>query len=157
MESLDTLLDATDLMHGLPRRHLQAIAACGSEVRLEPGEYLARWGDVADSFWLVLEGRLALELSPPGRTELTVAVAAPGEIVGFSWLTPPHLMQFDVRALTIVRAARFDGRAVRERCGAEHWLGFELTRRFAGLAAERIEAMSMQLMDVYGDHPVEQG
>lgn len=157
METLDTLLDACDLLHGLPRRQLQAIAACGSEVHAEAGEYVARWGDVADSFWLVLEGRLALELSPPGRAELTVATASPGDIIGFSWLAPPYTMQFDVRALSPARLARFDGRAVRERCGADHWLGLELTRRFAGLAADRIEAMSMQLMDVYGDHPVEQG
>lgn len=157
MEPLDTVLEGTELMNGLPRRHLQAIAACGTPVHYEPGEYLARWGDVAESFWLVREGRLALELDVAGRADLTVAVAGPGDFIGFSWLSPPHQMQFDVRALSAVEAYRFDGREVRARCNAEPWLGFELTRRFAGLAAERIEAMSMQLMDVYGDHPIEQG
>ena len=156
MESLDTILEGTDLLRGLPRRHLQAIAACGTTVHYEPGEYLARWGDVADSFWLVREGRLSLALDVAGRAELTVAVAAPGDFIGFSWLGPPHQMQFDVRALTHVEAVRFDGRAVRGHCNADPWLGFELTKRFAGLAAERIEAMSMQLMDVYGEHPIDQ-
>lgn len=156
MEPLDNVLEGTDLLHGLPRRQLQAIADCGTPVRYEPGEYLARWGDVAEAFWLVREGRLALELDVAGRADLTVASVGPGDFVGFSWLSPPHTMQFDVRALTPVEAVRFDGRAVRGRCTADPWLGFELTRRFAGLAAERIEAMSMQLMDVYGDHPLEQ-
>lgn len=156
MESLDTILEGTDLLRGLRRRHLQVIAECGTPVHFEPGEYVARWGDVAESFWLVLEGRLALGLDVAGRAELTVAAVGAGDFVGFSWLGPPHQMQFDVRALTSVEAVRFDGRAVRARCNTDMWLGFELTKRFAGLAAERIEAMSMQLMDVYGDHPVEQ-
>jgi CRP/FNR family cyclic AMP-dependent transcriptional regulator len=157
METLVTFMESTDLMRGLPPWHLKSIAECATRVRYEPGEFLARWGDVAESFWLVREGRLALELVVPGRGELTVAVATPGDFVGFSWLSPPYQMQFDVRALTAVEADRFDGRAVRARFSDDKWLGFELTLRFAQLAADRVEAMSMQLMDVYGDHPIEQG
>lgn len=157
MDSLATYLEGTDLMRGLPPWHLKTVADCATRVKFEPGEYVARWGDVAESFWLVREGRLALELGLPGRLELTVAIVGTGEFVGFSWLTPPHQMQFDVRALTHVEAERFDGRALRASCNADPWLGFELTKRFAQVAAERVETMSMQLMDLYGEHPIEHG
>lgn len=157
METLVTFLESTDLMRGLPRRHLKTVAECATRARYETGEFLARWGDVAESFWLVREGRVALELDVPGRGELTVAVAGPGDFVGFSWLSPPYRMQFDVRALTPVETECFDGRAVRACCGADKWLGYGLVQRFAQLAADRVEAMNLQLIDVYGDHPIEQG
>jgi CRP-like cAMP-binding protein len=157
METLELALDRAELLKGLPPAFLQTMAACATSECYEAGDYVCRSGEEADAFWLLREGRLALEILVPGRGEVTIATIAAGDIVGFSWLCPPHLMHFDVIAVTHVEATRFDGRRLRERCNADPRLGFELTSRFAQLAAERVEAMNIQLLDLYGDHPIEHG
>ena len=101
------------------------------------------------------QGRVALEIFVPGRGAVTVATMCPGDVVGFSWLLPPYELRFDVRALTAVQGLEFDGRSLRDKCGADPRLGYELISRFSRLMAKRVESMSLQLMDVYGEHATE--
>jgi CRP-like cAMP-binding protein len=135
--------------------HLLAISGSATNVQYDAGDFLGRTGDPADKFWLVRQGRIALEIFVPGRGAVTIATMSEGDIVGFSWLLPPYELRFDVRALTAARALEFDGRSLRGKCTTDPGLGYELLSRFTRIMANRIEAMSLQLMDVYGDHPTE--
>jgi len=63
---------------------------------------------------------------------------------------PPHVLRFDIHALTATRALRFDGRRLRELCARDHELGHLLSERISQVLVRRLEAMSMQLMDLYG-------
>jgi len=74
-------------------------------------------------------------------------------VAGFSWLIPPHLWEFDGRAVEPVRAVRMDGTCLRAKLDDDPRLGYELMRRFARLTVKRLQATRLQLLDVYGSSP----
>jgi CRP-like cAMP-binding protein len=155
METLQPIIAEIDFFRGLEQAHLDLITGCAANLRVEAGTFLGRAGDPADRFWVIREGRMALELAVPGRGRVTIATMSEGEVVGFSWLLPPYHLHFDVRAVTETRALQFDGSCLRGKCVADTDLGYELLSRFSRVMADRIRAMSLQLLDIYGDHPVE--
>jgi len=155
MQSLEAIIREIPFFQGLQPQHLAAITGCASNVQLVPDTFLGRAGDPADGFWVVREGRVAVELFVPGRGAVIIETAVENEVVGFSWLLPPYQLHFDVRALTATRALAFDGRCLRGKCAADPTFGYEIVSRFSRVMVNRIRAMSLQLLDVYGDHPIE--
>ncbi len=155
MQTLEPILAEVEVFRGMKPEHLAHMSGCASNVRYEAGEFAGRAGDPADKFWIVRQGRLALEIFVPGRGAITIGTMSEGDVVGFSWLLPPYELRFDIHALAASRALMFDGRCLRGKCVTDPEFGHELLSRFARIMVNRIEAMSLQLMDVYGDHPTE--
>ena len=81
---------------------------------------------------------------------VTLQTLGEGEILGWSWLFPPYVSQFDARAREDVRATAFDGACLRNKCDADPVLGYDLMKRMARLVSSRLEAARRQLLDVYG-------
>ena len=54
------------------------------------GEYLFREGGTADHFYVVMHGRIALELMEPGTGALVLESAADGEVLDWPWWRPPY-------------------------------------------------------------------
>ena len=71
-------------------------------------------------------------------------------MVGTSWLVPPYRWRFDARAVTLTRAIGIDARCLRDKCDADHHLGYEMMKRFLPEITRRLDEARMQLMDVYG-------
>ena len=151
MRTLDTLITESPVFVGLDDEQLALIAGCGRNVTFAAGERLFREGDPAETFFLVRQGIVALDTYVPNRGGLTVDTAGPGEIVGWSWLLPPHRWHFTGRAVEPVRAVQFDGTCLRGKCEDDPLLGYDLLTRFAQVLVERLQATRFQLMDVYGD------
>ncbi len=80
-----------------------------------------------------------------------IETLGPGDVVGWSWLFPPYRWQFDAVALERVAAVALDGACLRAKCDDDTRLGFELTRRFAGVLIDRLQATRLRLLDLYGD------
>ena len=62
MQTLEPILAESPFFHGMKQEHLSEIAGCASNVRYEPGDFPGRAGDSADRFWVVRQGRMALEI-----------------------------------------------------------------------------------------------
>lgn len=155
MHTLEPIVAEVEFFRGLKREHLALIAGCASNVRYEAGAFVGRAGDQADQFWVIREGLVALELFAPGRGAITISTISEGDVVGFSWLLPPYQLHFDIHTLTVTRALLFDGRCLRGKCETDPDLGYELLNRFSRLIVRRIQAMTLQLLDVYGEHRTE--
>jgi CRP-like cAMP-binding protein len=150
MQSIEELMALAPTFQGLAPEHLRLIAGCGRNERFGTGERMFREGEPAERFFLVREGAVALEVQAPGRGALVIETLHPREIVGWSWLFEPHRWQFDARAIEPTRVITFDGVCLRGKCEADHELGYQLMRRFAGAISERLQATRLQLLDVYG-------
>lgn len=148
--ALDRYLSEHEFFRGLPDDDLALIAGCGRTVHFSEGDFVARDGDPADLFYVVRAGRVAMEIHAPDRGPLVIDAAGEGEIVGFSWLFPPHRWQFDVRAVEPTRAISLDGTCLRRKCDEDPRLGYELMKRFALIMQRRLQSARLQLMDVYG-------
>lgn len=129
---------------------LDLISGCAANVRFNPGEYIFREGEPADRFYIIRFGRISLEINTPSRGPHALQTLGEGEVLGWSWLIPPHRWRFDSRAIELVRAIGLDGRCLRAKCDENHELGYRLLARFSSVMAKRLEATRLQLMDIYG-------
>ena len=154
MDTIDDLLSRHPFFTGLKPEYLALIAGCGQNVHFAPGAYLLREGGTADQFFAIRGGSVAVETYVPSRGAVTLQTLGEGEILGWSWLFPPYVWQFDARAREEVRATAFDGACLRTKCDADPALGYELMKRLARLVSGRLEAARRQLLDVYGPAPV---
>jgi CRP/FNR family cyclic AMP-dependent transcriptional regulator len=151
MQTLDELVAQSPVFAGLEQSQLELISGCGHIAAIGRGERLFREDDPADTFYLVRRGLVALTTHVPGRGDVTIETLEPGEVVGWSWLFEPYRWHFDARAVEDVGVIAFDGACLRGKCDADHALGYELMRRFAGVMIDRLQHTRTRLLDVYGD------
>jgi CRP/FNR family transcriptional regulator, cyclic AMP receptor protein len=147
MKTMRDILADQDFFQGFTDPQLDLIAGCATNARFDDDTYILREGDPADHFWLITHGRAALEVFVPGRGPLVLQTLGAGEVVGWSWLFPPHRWRYDGRAVDLVRAIAIDGRCLREKAEADHDLGYELMRRFAAVVIDLLTATRLQLVD----------
>ena len=134
---------------GLSERHRMLLASGARPFAAEPGELLAREGETAKAFYLIQAGHVTLALHTPDRGVVPIQTVAPGEIVGWSWLVPPHRWQFDCRAADAVQGLAFDAEWLREKCEQDHELGYHLLKQLMTVIANRLAATRLQLLDLY--------
>ena len=149
MKTLDELIAASPVFAGLEPRHLRLIAGCAVNERLPAGAELFREGRPAERFYLIREGAVSVEVSAPGRGPLRIETLHAGDVAGWSWLFAPYRWQLDGRVVEPARLIAFDAVCLRGKCDADHELGYQLMRRFAATAIERLQATRLQLLDVY--------
>jgi CRP/FNR family transcriptional regulator, cyclic AMP receptor protein len=150
MQGLERIVLDQPFFSGLGPEFGAAISGCARNLRFTAGEYLFREGEPANEFYLIRQGTVALELHSPGQAPVVVATLREGDILDGSWLVPPYCWTFDARASEIVRLLGVDARCLRDKCEADHDLGYELMKRFASAMGERLRAMHLQVADVYG-------
>ena len=149
IEALDSVLAEHPFFKDLKAPHFATIVGCAQNVKFDAGSRLIQEGAAADRFYVLRYGAVALEIFVPGRGAVSVETLDAGEVLGWSWLFPPYRAHFDARALTLVRAVAFDGACLRDKCERDPVLGYELLKRFAGLAVQRLDATRLQLLDLY--------
>jgi hypothetical protein len=72
----------------------------------------------------------------------------PGEVVGWSWLVPPHRWRFHCKASGAVRGLSFDASWLRDRCEKNHELGYHVLKELIGVLASRLAATRLELSGV---------
>lgn len=150
MESMEQILAKQTFFAGFEPELVQLIAGCAKNCRFNAGEYLRREGDRADTFYLVRHGRVALEVAVPGRKPIIIGTLGEGEIVGSSWFVPPYRWLYDARAMELTRALGVNAKCLRDKCEADHHLGYEMVKRFLPILAKRLHTARIQILDVYG-------
>jgi len=152
-QSIRDLLAAHPFFADLGDRDLDLIAGCGQNRVFRPGQVLFREGDPADWFHVIRRGRIALGISIPGREDLIIDTLGPGEVLGWSWLFPPHVWTMDATALDTVHVIALDGVCLRGKCDDDPALGYSLARRFAGILSDRLASTRLRLLDIYQADP----
>lgn len=153
MRTIADLLEDSPFFAGLDLDALAFFAGCAQTARFDTGEMLFRAGQPADTFHIVRHGLVAIELNVPARGSVSLATLDDGDVVGWSWLVPPHIWMFDARAAAPTSAVSFDGACLRDKCDADPALGYELMKRVSHVMYERLQAARIQLLDMYGGAP----
>lgn len=153
METLQPILREHPFLRGLEEKHLEFLTGCASNLRFKAQEFLCREGEEASAAYLLRSGRVALEVDIPGQGSVEIQTVEEGEVLGFAWLFPPYRWQFDGRAVEPVRAIAFDGKCLREKCEADHDLGYQMVKRFLQQINQRLDKARFQMLDVYRKHP----
>lgn len=151
MRTLEPILAEHPFFRALNPKYLQLLVGCASNAVFQPESFLFRSGDASNAFYVIREGEVAIELTRgSGGSALRIQTAGAGDVLGWSWLIDPHTWRFDGRALVLTRAIALDGTCLRQKCEADHDLGYEMLKRFSRMLAQRLEATRVQLLDIYG-------
>ncbi len=149
MRDLRDVLAEHEFLQGLKPEHLALLTGCAANARFEAGDYLFKEGDQATQFFVLREGRVAIQLQHVTNGVTVIETLGAGEILGWSWLVPPHRWRFTARAMEATRAVVLDGNCMRTKCEADHELGYELLKRFSQIISSRLDHARLQLMDLY--------
>jgi CRP/FNR family transcriptional regulator, cyclic AMP receptor protein len=126
------------------------VAGCARNVHFHPGDHLFHEGDPADAFFVVRHGRVSLEVRAPAGPPVVVDVVQDDDVVGWSWLVPPHRWMFDARATDQTSAIAFDAVCLREKAATDPVVGYALLQRVVTVMADRVQSARVRLLDLYG-------
>jgi len=152
MQTLEPILAEHPFLKGLDPQYLKLLVGCASNVRFNAGQFIFREGEEANQFYMIRQGKVALEILAAERGPITLQTVGEGDVLGWSWLIPPYRWRFDALALELTRAIALDGKCLRQKSEEDHNLGYELLKRFSTIIVERLEATRLQLLDVYRAH-----
>lgn len=142
-------ISAHPFFAALTGAQLAALAQDGIAVTVMAGERLFDEGGIADRFWLIEQGSIALDMRVPGRGDQIVETLGAGTVLGWSWLHPPYRWHFGAMARLATTAIAFDASSVRRRCDADPAFGYAMLRSFTPVITERLQATRLRLLDLY--------
>jgi CRP/FNR family cyclic AMP-dependent transcriptional regulator len=153
MQTLESIVAEHPFFEGLKPPYLQLITGCASNVRFDTGKYIFSEGEDASQFYLIRQGKVALEIFAAQHGPITIETIEAGEVLGWSWLFPPYHWHFSGRVIEPTRAIALDGKCLRTKGEADHDLGYELMKRVAQIMMGRLQATRIRLLDIYSDRP----
>lgn len=146
---LTELRERSALLQSLSNTEVSLFESAATEVRVAAGDVLFEEDGAADVFYIVVEGKIGLELTSPGKEPIVIQTLGPGDLVGVSWLFPPH--RWNWRALAIVDSelAAFDATTIRSEMEQNRDLAWEVLRVVSGEVVDRLHRTRVQLLDLY--------
>lgn len=143
---------ATKLLTALPPPQRQRLMTLAREVSFPEDTRIFEADGVADRFWVIRSGAVSLDQRVSSLQRVTVASLGSGDLLGWSWLFPPHRWDFGAEAFSPVRAYEFEAEPVLALCQEDPQLGMTLTRIVAEILAHRLEMTRVQLLEQYSMH-----
>src|SRR5512136_410131 len=135
--------------------HFNNMVKIGKIFNFEPGQVIFHEGDKEDYLYVVLEGRVAIEMTVPGHGRIRILTAEPMEEVGWSSVTPVVRQRTaGARAVLPSRLVAFDANELRKMCDEDHDFGYYVMRRLVNVVAGRLLTGRLQLLDMFAN-PVE--
>ncbi|MGV7221958.1 MAG: cyclic nucleotide-binding domain-containing protein [Nitrospinales bacterium] len=150
MKTLEPVLRKHPFFENLDEIYLKLVTGCAANVKFNSGEFIYKHNEDADQFYIIRQGKVALEVCPPGKSPVTVQTISDGEILGWAWLVPPYRWHYDAQAIEMTRAIALDGKCLRNKCEKDNNLGYELLKRLLPVMGKSMEAARLQLVDMYG-------
>jgi len=138
----------------LQPKHLNQVADIAQLRRVKAGEVIFREGDKEDYIYIVLEGRIALDMFVPHRGKVRFYTAEPWEVFGWSSVTPT-VRQRTAGAVAALDSwiVGFEAEKLRQLCDADHDLGYVVMRRLSNIVASRLMVTRLQLLDMFAQPP----
>ena len=151
-QELVQALQAIPWFQVMTPEHFNKIVSIAKIFRYEPGQVIFHEGDKEDYLYVVLEGRVAIEISVPGRGRMRILTADAMDEVGWSAVTPVVRQRTaGARAVLPSRLVAFDASELRRMCEEDHDFGYYVMRRMANLVAGRLLTTRLQLLDMFAN------
>lgn len=106
---------------------------------------------MASRFYLIELGKVTLESNETLRRPMVIDTIGAGELLGWSWMFPPYVWNFTVRAVERTSPIFFYGTILREYCERNPSLGFELFKRMAPVMLRRLQAARQKIVAIQAD------
>jgi CRP/FNR family cyclic AMP-dependent transcriptional regulator len=135
---------------GMPAAIVARLADCAERVTVDKGEQMLTEGELADSFYVIQHGRVAVGIHTPNQGLAVIQTVQGGDVLGWSWLFPPHRWRFDAVALRQVQAIKINVQSLRPYLEEHPRAALDLASVVAGVMEDRLQSAGMRLLDLYG-------
>lgn len=146
-ENVIEQLTGNPFFSGVREEDLVFLADHARRRGLSTGEPLFRHGEAAEHFYVIADGRVALEVVALEGPSLELQELGKDAVLGWSWLIHPYKWNFTARAAEPTEVIEIDGISVLERCELEPRFGYELLKRFSGLMSDRLAHARRRMME----------
>ena len=152
-EHLEADVAAHPFVLGMNEHAIRLLTDCAIRTRFEKDQVIFREGETANRFYLIEQGKVALESSANQKEPQIIDVIGEADLLGWSWLFPPYVWHFSARALEPTSAIFFYGTVLREYCEQDQALGYELFKRMSEVMTRRLQSARSRLLAAYAAHP----
>ena len=147
MRTVDRKLAAHPFVFGMSHQDVGLLSDCAMMADFSKGEIIFHQGAVADRVFLVEEGAVALESLVDSKPIVTETVRD-GELLGLSWLFPPHKWRVTARACEPTTAIAINGALLRKYAERDDTLSLHLHKRFTEVMTRRFQSMRERFIDL---------
>jgi CRP/FNR family transcriptional regulator, cyclic AMP receptor protein len=147
-DAVVTLLQRHPFVEEFQPAHIEMLTSMAKEVDFARDQVIFHEGDECHEFYLIVAGRVALEIEAPDQT-FRVQTLSAGDELGWSAILMGRGKHFQARALEHTQALAFDGGALLEACRKDTSFGFALMYRMLGVVSERLQGTRLQVLDMY--------
>ncbi len=147
MDNAEQYLSHHPFFAGMSAAALRKVASCGYAKQVNGGGPLFYQGDHADAMYVVREGRFELRVHRRKGRGTTIDALTSGDVLGWSWLVPPHRWMFDAFAVQDSDVIVLDGGCLREKCDTDSELGYALLMRVTHMMHQRLDAARARLAE----------
>ena len=155
-KELIKILQAIPWFQKLSDEHFSKLSEISTIRMLSKNEVLFKQGDSEKSLYILIEGRIGVDIYGPVKGYIRIYTAEPMDVVGWSSATPV------IRQRTATATAVLDSRLIaldtvklNQLCDEDHHLGYIVMRRLANVVAARLMISRLQTLDIFA-HPSEE-
>jgi CRP/FNR family transcriptional regulator, cyclic AMP receptor protein len=153
---------STSTLHEIPfladlsAQHLELLASLSTLRTAKDGEELFHEGDPQDYLYIVLEGRVALEIHIPNRGRLRILTVEPNELLGWSSVTNAIPRRTaSARVVCDTRLMAIDSMRLNKACQDDPILGYRMMLQVANVIANRLVTTRIQMLDLFSNQQAE--
>jgi len=149
MGILKEVIEEHPFFRDVGTEYVEHLAATAEAQTYRSGEYVLRDGEPADRVYLVTRGKIDLGLACNGKANVTIQALSPGDVIGWSWIVPPHQWRFDAMAAEDVDVISLDAKYLRSQCKKDRDLGYTILSRVNEVVAQRLSGARDRIIQIY--------
>ena len=146
---LDVDLNKFTFFKNMKPEHLNLLSQHMTKDTFKANEYIVKEDEPASNLFLILKGRVSIEMLSTEGKLFSIQTLSTGDIVGMSWMIPPYQSQFCARALEATEMLVIDGEILKKKSEKDHDFGYELLKRLVGIFVQRLQATRQHLIALY--------
>jgi len=142
-------LKSMNLFEFLKLEELKDIAALAKVEEFNSGDYVFKEGDKAEKIYLVLEGRVAVEIEIAANKKVSIYTETKGKMFGYPSLVKPHVFTtyarcMDKVTLITIKAEDLVDKVFKQDCRR----GYLVMNKLAEIIAMKLKETRMQLLSL---------
>jgi CRP-like cAMP-binding protein len=143
------MLKGMNLFEFLKLEELEDIAALARVEEFKAGDYIFKEGDKAEKIYLVLEGRVAVEIEIGPNKKAVVYTETKGKMFGYPSLVKPHTFSTYARCMDQVKLVTIKaGDLVEKVFKNDCRRGYLVMNKLAEIIAVKLKETRMQLLSL---------
>jgi len=149
-EDIHSALQKVPWFKSLTPEHFNKTAELTHLRHVKAGEIFFHEGDKQDFVYIVLDGRVSLDIFVPHHGKVRFCTAELYDVFGWSSVTPGmHQRTAGAVAVLDTTVACIDAEGLRQFADNDHDFGYLLMRRLANVVASRLMVTRLQLIDMF--------